>query len=69
MQNKIELHSVPLSGVSGKSELSPGDELFLALEVFIRKIDEKVPLIFYTRTKEKYRGEIATVKLPAGKNK
>ncbi len=69
MQNKIELHSVPLSGVSEKSELSPGDELFLVLEVFTRKIDEKVPLIFYTRTKEKYRGEIATVKLPAGKNK
>lgn len=60
MQNKIELKSTPLAGVSGKPELNPEDTLLLNINVPAHKVDPKYPLVFYTRTKENYRGEVAS---------
>jgi hypothetical protein len=63
MQNKIELRSTPLAGVSGNPALNPGDTLLLNINIPIRKVDTKYPLVFYTRTKEKYRGEVASLQM------
>jgi len=63
MQNREELSSVPLNTSSSKQKLEPGNSAAIRFAIPENKLDPKLPVTFYTRTKENIRGEITVLKL------
>lgn len=62
MQNKTEITSFPLYFSTEKEVILPGKSAKISLFLDKNIVSEKSPLVFYTRTKEKIRGEILVIK-------
>ncbi len=60
MQNEKEITSVDLTAATNKTQVQPGEKLNFVLHIEAKKIDKQLPLTFYTRSKENYRGEIVS---------
>ncbi len=57
-ERRKEICAVPLTRSNRKNEILPGEKATLRLEVPLCDLNEKLPLLIYTRSKDNYRGEI-----------
>jgi hypothetical protein len=63
MQDKKELASVPLKFSSEQLVISAGKDATIKISILKTQISENSPIIFYIRSKENIRGEIASFHL------
>ncbi len=61
-QDKREISSVPLTSGSEKIRIEPGEKATIEITVPEYKLDKKIPIIFYTRSKDMVRGELISFK-------
>lgn len=62
MQDKTEIYSVQLKNLTESDEILQGETIITKIEIPINEISLNVPVTVYTRSKENYRGKMASFK-------
>jgi len=63
MQDRIEIEAIPFGSFLNQERIEPGEKVNGPIWVREEKIKPEIPITFYTRSKENFRGEIISTNL------
>lgn len=63
MQDRIEIEAIPFVSFLNQERIEPGEKITGPISVSEEKIKPEIPITFYTRSKENFRGEIISTNL------
>lgn len=63
MQDRIEIEAIPFVSFLNQERIEPGEKITGPIWVREEKIKPEIPITFYTRSKENFRGEIISTNL------
>ena len=63
MQSQTEIDTVLLNSSTAKVKIDPGNSAGISISITEDKLNSRLPVTFYTRSKENFRGEITSIKI------